>query len=93
MSLIYNNTCVDNGFRRGAGEPGRGVLVDAFSRALVYNNLLVNNYWSLDITPSADTLDTKYGNNFFYVTVDSLLPFFYPAGDVGVPQPTDIIIA
>jgi hypothetical protein len=89
--LIYNNTCVDNGFRRGAAEPGRGVLVDEFASGKVFNNLLVNNYWGLDITTSADTANTTYGNNYFYATVDSLLPFFYPVGDVGFPQPTDII--
>jgi hypothetical protein len=88
---VYNNTCVESGFRRGAGEPGRGVLVDAFSKALVYNNLLVNNYWSLDITPSADFANTKYGNNYFYVTVDSLRQFMYPAGEKGEIQSTDII--
>ena len=77
---VYNNTCVDNGFRRGAAEPGRGVLVDAFSQARVYNNLLANNYWSMDVTQTADITDTKYGYNFFYVTVDSLRQFMYPAG-------------
>jgi hypothetical protein len=88
---VYNNTCVDNGFRRGAAEPGRGVLVDAFSQARVYNNLLVNNYWSLDITQTADIVHTVYNNNFFYVTVDSLLGFQYPAGEAGTPQSGDII--
>lgn len=88
---VYNNTCVDNGFRRGAAEPGRGVLVDAFSQARVYNNLLANNYWSMDVTQTADIADTKYGNNFFYVTVDSLRQFMYPAGEAGVIQSSDII--
>ncbi len=88
---VYNNTCVDNGFRRGAGEPGRGVLVDAFSKANVYNNLLINNYWSLDVTTTADVANTKYGNNYFYATVDSLRANFYPAGDAGVPQSSDVI--
>ncbi|MDQ2720985.1 MAG: hypothetical protein M3Z26_14660 [Bacteroidota bacterium] len=88
---VYNNTCVESGFRRGAAEPGRGILVDAYSKALVYNNLLVNNYWSLDITPSADYANTKYGNNYFYVTVDSLRQFMYPAGEKGMVQPSDVI--
>jgi hypothetical protein len=87
----YNNTCVDNGFRRGAAEPGRGVLVDAFSQARVYNNLLANNYWSLDITTTADAAHTVYNNNYFYVGVDSLRQFMYPAGEVGVKQSGDII--
>lgn len=92
-AIVYNNTCVDNGFRRGAGEPGRGILVDAFSQAHVYNNLLANNYWSLDITTTADYAHTTYSNNYFYVSVDSLrtLKTLYPAGDKGTPQSGDII--
>jgi hypothetical protein len=88
---VYNNTCVDNGFRRGAAEPGRGILVDAFSLGNYYNNLLVNNYYGLDITPTSDFANVKYGNNYFYGTVDSLVKNFYPAGSKGVPQSTDII--
>lgn len=88
---VYNNTVVDNGFRRGAAEPGRGILVDAFATARVYNNLIVNNYDGLDITPTADTATVKYGNNYFYATVDSLRHNYYPAGSFGKPQPSDII--
>jgi hypothetical protein len=88
---VYNNTCVDNGFRRGAAEPGRGILVDAFSLGNYYNNLLVNNYYGLDITPTSDFANVKYGNNYFYGTVDSLVKNFYPVGSKGVPQSTDII--
>lgn len=88
---VYNNTCVESGFRRGAAEPGRGILVDAYAKAKVYNNLLVNNYWSLDITPSSDYANTSYGNNYFYVTVDSLRQFMYPAGEKGMIQSSDII--
>ncbi|HXB06923.1 MAG TPA: right-handed parallel beta-helix repeat-containing protein [Puia sp.] len=89
--IVYNNTCVESGFRRGAAEPGRGVLVDAFSRAQVYNNLLANNYWSLDITTTADYAHTTYNNNYFFVTVDSLRQFMYPAGEKGTKQSGDII--
>jgi hypothetical protein len=88
---VYNNTCVDNGFRRGAKEPGRGIIVDAYSQARMYNNLLANNYRSLDITTFADAVDTKYNNNYFYVNVDSIRQFMYPADGVGVPQSGDII--
>ncbi|HEV3324813.1 MAG TPA: hypothetical protein VG052_04390, partial [Puia sp.] len=34
---------------------------------------------------------TVYNNNYFYVTIDSLRQFMYPAGEVGVPQSGDII--
>jgi Right handed beta helix region len=88
---VYNNTCLESGFRRGSGEPGRGVFIDAFSKARVYNNLLVNNYWSLDISSTSDFANTQYGYNYFYVTVDSLRQFMYPQGSQGKIQPSDII--
>lgn len=88
---VYNNTCVDNGFRRGSGEPGRGIFVDAFSKARVYNNLLANNYWSLDVSPQADYANTQIGYNYFYCTVDSLRAFLYTKGEKGMIQSTDII--
>jgi hypothetical protein len=88
---VYNNTCVDNGFRRDAVEPGRGVLVDIYSQARVYNNLLVNNKVGLDINPQADLVHTIYNNNYFFAGVDSLRPLLYPPGSVGTPQSNDII--
>ena len=88
---VYNNTCLESGFRRGAVEPGRGVLVDNYSRAQVYNNLLVNNYRSLSITSISDYQHTTYGNNYFYVTVDSLRDLMYPSDEMGMIQSTDII--
>jgi len=88
---VYNNTCLESGFRRGAGEPGRGVYVDAFSRARVYNNLLANNYWSLDFSAQSDYQHSAYGYNYFFVTVDSLRQWMYPSGEMGNVQKSDII--
>jgi len=88
---VYNNTCLESGFRRGFNEPGRGILVDIYSQARVYNNLLVNNYWSLDFSPQADMAHSVYNNNYFFVTVDSLRQFMYPAGEAGKVQSGDII--
>ena len=88
---VYNNTLVANGYRRGYAEPGRGILVDKFGAGQFYNNLLVNNYYGLDISPAADTKNISYGNNFFYTATDSTRKYFYPAGSFGKPQASDII--
>lgn len=88
---VTNNTLLSNGFRRGAAEPGRGVSVDLFAQAQVFNNLMVNNYEGLDINPAADTKNVSYGNNYFYATIDSVRTFFYPAGSFGKKQATDIV--
>ncbi len=88
---VYNNTLVANGYRRGYAEPGRGILIDKFGAGQFYNNLLVNNYYGLDISPAADVNNVKYGNNFFYTAIDSTRRYFYPAGSFGKAQSTDIV--
>ncbi|MBS1586052.1 MAG: hypothetical protein JSS82_10970 [Bacteroidetes bacterium] len=88
---VYNNTVVNSGFRRGAGEPGRGVNVDLSTAANVYNNIFVNVYRGLEITQLADTNNVHYGNNLFYAVDDSVKANYYPAGNWGKQQPTDKI--
>jgi hypothetical protein len=101
---VYNNTLVSNGWRRGQAEPGRGVSLGVNARGNVYNNIMVNNYQGLEIFVDADTLNTKYGNNLFYASVDhytdttqggnlaiSIRGNFYPSDGVGKPQSTDLI--
>ena len=101
---VYNNTLVANGWRRGAAEPGRGVSVGLNAKANIYNNIFVNNYQGLEIFTDADTVNTKYGNNFFYASVDtyadttthpnisiSLRSNFYPGDGVGKAQTSDLI--
>lgn len=88
---IYNNDFIDNGYRRGAAEPGCGVLMDQFARGEIYNNMFISNYYGLDINPAADTTHISYGNNYFWTDVDSTRQYYYPKGGVGKPQPTDII--
>ncbi|WP_157887095.1 right-handed parallel beta-helix repeat-containing protein [Hymenobacter sp. PAMC 26628] len=88
---VYNNTIVGSGYRRGAGEPGRGISADKFAQGAIYNNLLVNDYYGLDINPVADVKNVAYGNNYFYTAVDSTRKYFYPVGSIGKAQATDIV--
>jgi hypothetical protein len=101
---VFNNTLVSNGWRRGAAEPGRGVSVGLNAKANIYNNIIVNNYQGLEIFTDADTINTKYGNNLFYASVNSyvdttahpninvaLRSNFYPGDGVGKPQASDLI--
>ena len=88
---VYNNTVVNSGFRRGAGEPGCGLFCDLFGAGNFYNNIMVNVYNGINFGKSADTLNVHYGNNLFYSTVDSIRAFYYVPGSFGRPQPSDII--
>jgi hypothetical protein len=101
---VYNNTLVSNGWRRGQAEPGRGVSVGLNAKGNIYNNIIMNNYQGLELFVDGDTLNTKYGNNLFYATVDtytdttqggnlaiSIRKNFYPSDGVGKPQATDLI--
>lgn len=101
---VYNNTLVSNGWRRGAAEPGRGVSIGLNAVARVYNNIMVDNYEGLELFTDGDTLNTKYGNNLFYASVDaytdttvtpnisiSIRANFYPSDGVAKPTATDLI--
>jgi hypothetical protein len=101
---IYNNTMVSCGWRRGAGEPGRGISVGLNAKGNVYNNIIVNDYQGLEIFPDADKANLKYGNNLFYASVDtykdnSVTPSldinirsnFFPNDGVGVKQASDLV--
>lgn len=100
---VYNNTAVSCGWRRGAGEPGRGVSVDLNAKANIYNNIIVNCTEGILIYPAADVANIHYGNNLFYASVNTYNTYdtppvpvdiranFYPAEGVGKAQSTDLI--
>lgn len=100
---IYNNTAISCGWRRGAGEPGRGVSVDLNAKANVYNNIIVNCTQGLEIYPAADLTNTHYGNNLFYASVDTYntadtppVPInirggFFPSDGVAKAQLSDLV--
>ncbi len=96
---VFNNTVIGQGFRRGGAEPGRGISVDKSAIGIIYNNVLVNNYYGLDIQQAADGVNTKYGYNYFFnnvvvpPTTDTLRQFFYPQASLGKVQPSDIVVA
>lgn len=101
---VYNNTAVSCGWRRGAGEPGRGVSVGVNARGNIYNNIFVNNYEGLEVFPDADVANVKYGNNLYYASVNTYndntvtpaIPInirsnFFPNDGVGKASASDII--
>ncbi len=88
---MYNNDFIDNGYRRGAAEPGAGITIDQFAKGEIYNNMFISDYYGLAITRGADTTNIKYGNNYFYTDVDSVRQYYYPNGDAGKAQSSDII--
>ena len=101
---IFNNTAVDCGWRRGAGEPGRGVSIDLNAKANVYNNIFVNDYEGFELYAAADVANVHYGNNLYYASVDAFsdntvtppVPVniranFFPTDGVGVAQASDLV--
>jgi hypothetical protein len=101
---IFNNTAVDCGWRRGAGEPGRGVSIDLNAKANVFNNIFVNNYEGFEMYAAADVAHVNYGNNLYYASVDAfadntvtppvqvnIRANFFPTDGVGKAQTTDLV--
>jgi len=86
---IFNNTIVDCGYRK-RGEAVNSILIDKWTRANVFNNLIVGNHTGINITTAADTLNCKYGNNLIYCPADSLSSLIYPLGAFSKKRTTDI---
>lgn len=94
--LIHNNTFVNTGYRR-VQKPGNAILFDRWVRGTIVNNLFVNCRQSLRLTHAIDKNNTVYGYNLFYGELDnaqwqtSTRSRFYPLGDYGTPQATDLM--
>lgn len=100
---VYNNTIVSVGWRRGSAEPGRAVSVGVNAIGHIFNNIFVNDYHGLELFNDADLVNTTYGNNLFYATVDTYTDLadptlkiniranFYTPSGLGKPQPSDLI--
>ena len=86
---VFNNTIVDGGFRK-VGEATNSILIDKWTRANIYNNIMVGNHTGINITVKADTLNCKYGNNLIFAPADSLTQFIYPLGAFSKKRTTDI---
>ena len=92
---IHNNTLLAGGWRR-LDEPGPSIRVEKNGRAEIYNNILGDCYYGIDLQKKADTVRTKYDYNLFFGSADSLrlMARYYPTdpayGAVGRAQAHDI---
>jgi len=86
---IFNNTIVNSGWRK-KGEATNSILIDKWTRANIYNNLMVGNNTGINITKKADTLNCKYGNNLIFAIADTMSKWIYPAGAFSKKQSSDI---
>lgn len=79
---FYNNTIVNNGYRRA--EPGRGAGLNYESNGYgdVYNNLSVNVRFGLRFVRGESAPDLSrigYGYNWYYGSVQTIVDEFYPS--------------
>jgi hypothetical protein len=86
---IFNNTIVDGGFRK-RGEATNSILIDKWTRANIYNNIMVGNHTGINITTAADTTNCHYGNNLIYAPSDTLSTLIYPLGAFSKKRTSDI---
>lgn len=94
---IYNNTMIDGSWRK-VGELSSAILIDQFSAANIYNNIIVACRNGINITSKADANNTKYNNNLIYMYnaapyahADSFTNNPYIPGSKGTPQSNDKI--
>jgi len=86
---IFNNTIVDGGWRK-VGEATNSILIDKWTKANIYNNVMVGNNTGINITKKADTLNCNYGYNLIYAINAASAAWIYPVGSFGKKQATDI---
>jgi hypothetical protein len=87
----YNNTYVDCGYRQSSTSGhGGSINLEKDGEAYIYNNLIVNCKIGLRIVNTADTLNAKYGNTWFYGDSADVAGEFYSVGDATHPQSTDV---
>jgi hypothetical protein len=78
------------------GELSSAILIDQFSAANIYNNVIVGCRNGINITAKADSNNCSYSNNLLYMysaEIDSFTNMPYVTGSLGIPQPTDKIDA
>lgn len=87
----YNNTYIDCGYRNSTPSGhGGSINLEKGGEAYLYNNLIVNCRVGLRIVNTADTLNAKYGNSYFYGDSVQVADQFYSVGDATHPELTDI---
>ena len=89
-TYLYNNTILNSGFRQLKSGRGGSIDYEKGAQGLIYNNIIVNCRFGMRITPDADTVNTKYNNQFFYANSQTLINQFYSVDGVGKVQSGDI---
>jgi hypothetical protein len=88
---VYNNTFVNGNWRK-VGELSSAILIDQFSAANIYNNVIVGCRNGINVTTTSDFNHTTFGNNLIYAysaVTDSFTNNYYIPGSKGSVQPSD----
>ncbi len=86
----YNNTYIDCGYRQSSTSGhGGSINLEKDGEAYIYDNLIVNCKIGMRIVNTADTLNSQYGNSYFYGDSVQVADEFYSVGDATHPQTTD----
>jgi hypothetical protein len=87
---LFNNTVLNGGFRQLKAGRGGSIDFEKGAKGRIYNNIIVNCRFGLRITPDADTLNTTYGNQFYYANDSRLIGQFNSTDGVAKTQTGDI---
>jgi hypothetical protein len=75
----YNNTMVNGGWRQTKSGRGGAVDFEKSAKGNAYNNLFVNDRFSMRVTSDADVNNVHYDYNYFYGTISPIVAQFYTA--------------
>lgn len=87
---VYNNTIVNNGFRRVKAGRGASLNIEAGAKGKFFNNMVINCRYGFRVVPDADTLNLEYGNTFYYGNAQSIVDEFNATAGVSKTKSSDV---
>lgn len=92
-TYLYNNTILNSGLRQLKTGRGGSIDYEKGAQGMIYNNVIINCRFGLRITPDADTVNTRYNNQFFYANSQTMINQFDASDGVAKVQSGDIMSA
>lgn len=80
--FVYNNTILNNGWRRPGMSRGANINFEVGARGAAYNNIIVNCKRGIRALEDADLPNLAFDNNLYYATHQEMVDEFIPSDAV-----------
>lgn len=80
--MVYNNTVLNNGWRRPGMSRGANINFEVGARGGAYNNIVVNCKRGIRALEDADLQNLTFDNNLYYASLQQMVDEFIPSDAV-----------